>query len=62
MIIDKKCKEVILNSLIKYHNVKDREIEAIKNNDFELINNDLLIGVNSFLIPCRYYDFFYPVK
>lgn len=62
MIIDKKCKEVILDSLIKYHNVKDREVKAIKNNDFKLYKNDLIIGIKSFVIPSRYYDFFYPVK
>ena len=57
MIIDKKCKEVILNSLIKYHDTNNKEIESIKNNDFKLVNNDLVIGVNKV-----YHDFFYPVK
>ena len=62
MIIYKKCKEVIINSLRKYHNVKDKEIKAIENNDFMLVRNDLIVGINSFTIPYRYYDFFYPVK
>jgi len=62
MIIDKKCKEVIINSLLKYHNATSKEIKAVEKEDFMLIKNDLIIGIDSFVMPRRYYDFFYPVK
>ena len=35
-----------------------KAIEAIQKGDFVIQDNDLIVGIDTFTIPHRYYDFF----
>ena len=48
----------LIDKLKEEYDISKQDIELIKKGDFKRMNNDLIVGWKSLLIPSIYYDFF----